>query len=484
MIPMVLGMLLIYGRGISDLESLDGSLSRMVHVYGKRNKLGSDAIRAVDDLQQAQVSFIYSKRKEDQAKFLKKKTESLAIAEKSVSDYLDMAGEFAKANLPIAQKALSKWVEVDHQIERLVGEERFDAALDLSLTQAVPLQESFRKILDACYESSGSKMSAEAETGFKTYDRARWELAVITIIVAAFALGFAWFLSSINARFVEIVQQLSKASETAQKTSHQMSASSENLTKSVSQQASAVQQTVASMTQMTGMLTQSSSNAASCKDLSKEANEKAKIGSETMQEMGQSMSSIESVNGKLQNMITIIREISSKTKVINDIVFKTQLLSFNASIEAASAGQHGRGFAVIAGEVGNLAQLSGTAAQEIEGLLKNSERDVEQILKDTGERIKEGRIVVDRAVKIFNNITEDINSISEQSQVISDATREQEEGVKQATQAMTMIDQAITQSSEAAADAEHVSVALSDHSASIAKISSTIRKLILGSAKV
>ena len=55
-------------------------------------------------------------------------------------------------------------------------------------------------------------------------------------------------------------------------------------------------------------------------------------------------------------------------------MFKTQLLSFNASIEAARAGQHGRGFAVVAEEVGHLAQTSGKAAEEIRNLLEKQSK--------------------------------------------------------------------------------------------------------------
>ncbi|MHA0111674.1 methyl-accepting chemotaxis protein, partial [Klebsiella pneumoniae] len=80
----------------------------------------------------------------------------------------------------------------------------------------------------------------------------------------------------------------------------------------------------------------------------------------------------EDANSQLQSISNIIGEISAKTNIINDIVFKTQLLSFNASIEAARAGQHGRGFAVVAEEVGNLAQMSGNAAKEIRALLEDS----------------------------------------------------------------------------------------------------------------
>ena len=67
---------------------------------------------------------------------------------------------------------------------------------------------------------------------------------------------------------------------------------------------------------------------------------------------------------------SIIQEIEDKTKAIDEIVFQTKLLSFNASVEAERAGEHGRGFSVVAQEVGNLAQLSGKSAAEINEILK------------------------------------------------------------------------------------------------------------------
>lgn len=73
-------------------------------------------------------------------------------------------------------------------------------------------------------------------------------------------------------------------------------------------------------------------------------------------------------NKKITEITKVISEVAAKTQVINEIVFKTKLLSFNASVEAARAGDQGRGFSVVAEEVGNLAKMSGDAAKEISNI--------------------------------------------------------------------------------------------------------------------
>ena len=107
------------------------------------------------------------------------------------------------------------------------------------------------------------------------------------------------------------------------------------------------------------------------------------------------MGQVETGNLKIAEIIKMIEEISQKTRVINDIVFQTKLLTFNASVEAAREGEHGKGFALIAEEIGNLAQMSGNAATEISALLETSVQKVDQIISESkssvGQSVQEGK---------------------------------------------------------------------------------------------
>ena len=119
--------------------------------------------------------------------------------------------------------------------------------------------------------------------------------------------------------------------------------------------------------------------------------EKFKKMEEQCQEVFQYLNKNEN---NVSQIVDLIREIEDKTKVINDIVFQTKLLSFNASVEAARAGEYGKGFSVVAEEVGNLAEMSGHASKEIEGLLSHSISQVENLSKQNHGQVSgfEGQI--------------------------------------------------------------------------------------------
>jgi len=195
------------------------------------------------------------------------------------------------------------------------------------------------------------------------------------------------------------------------------------------------------------------------------------------------MSSVQQANEHLQQMVEIIQEIGNKTKVINDIVFKTQLLSFNASIEAARAGTHGRGFAVVAEEVGNLAKMSGNAAQEITSLLHDSEKQVNEIVRNNSERVSIGKNVTEQALKGFKDIANDINLISNQIDNISAAAREQELGVAQTNLAMTELNKTTDLNSHIAQSANAASRILASEVQSLTEIAQSIEKSLHGSGR-
>ncbi|MGZ3807302.1 MAG: bacteriohemerythrin [Bacteriovorax sp.] len=144
----------------------------------------------------------------------------------------------------------------------------------------------------------------------------------------------------------------------------------------------------------------------------------------------------------LSGTLSIIREIASKTQLINDIVFQTKLLSFNASVEAARAGEHGKGFAVVAEEIGKLAQMSGRSADEISSIVDKSvssitsaietaKKRVDRLTTEGQKRNEQGYESTKNCETVFINISEKINSINQMIEEISVATKEQSIGVNQ-----------------------------------------------------
>lgn len=124
------------------------------------------------------------------------------------------------------------------------------------------------------------------------------------------------------------------------------------------------------------------------------------------------MEEIKKSNEELQLITNIIKQIQGKTAVIHDIVSKTELLSLNASIESARAGEYGKGFAVVAEEVGNLAKISGKSAKEIQDLIDKSENEINAILNSTKIKVEGTKIVTQESYDSFAIISENIVSLS------------------------------------------------------------------------
>jgi len=147
----------------------------------------------------------------------------------------------------------------------------------------------------------------------------------------------------------------------------------------------------------------------------------------------------------------VIIEIGHKTDIINEIVFQTKLLSFNASVEAARAGEHGAGFAVVAEEVGKLAQMSGNAAKEIGTLLRESTEKVESIvfktktavetlLSDSKSKADFGMNVANQCSDVFEKIVKDVSHVSQRAREIVNACNEQSKGITEVTDAIVQFD--------------------------------------------
>jgi len=195
----------------------------------------------------------------------------------------------------------------------------------------------------------------------------------------------------------------------------------------------------AALAEITGMIEANVRSAENVNSVAGEVHGVSESTRHVMEELTSAMQNILESNERIEKLVKIIEQVAEKTEVIDDIVFKTQLLSFNASVEAERAGEHGRGFAVVAQEVGNLAQMSGVAATEIATIVKNSIREADQVAAENKSRVEKGGDLVaqtrDKTSGVLNRITEILHATD---QIVA-ASKEQSQGISEITKSINML---------------------------------------------
>jgi len=237
-------------------------------------------------------------------------------------------------------------------------------------------------------------------------------------------------INSLSSNIATLVREIRASSQTAMTLSEQLSSRSAELSVKTEQQSASLIQTAASMEQMAASTRNNADNTRLASERANHATVQARKGGELM---GQVANNMQSITECAQQMTEII-------SLIDGIAFQTNILALNAAVEAARAGDHGKGFSVVAGEVRNLAHRSAEAAKSIKSLI-----DV------TSNNVTQGVTVVAEAEKNMHEIVNGSGHVSKLMDEISASTSEQEKGISQITQALSELER-VTQSNVAMVD--------------------------------
>ncbi|WP_027907291.1 methyl-accepting chemotaxis protein [Pseudomonas taiwanensis] len=239
-------------------------------------------------------------------------------------------------------------------------------------------------------------------------------------------------LSDMRSNLRETIEHIANSSTQLASASEELHAVTEDSTRGLHQQNAEIELAATAVNEMTSAVEEVANNALSTSDASVKANQTARSGRDrvehTVTSIVQLVGEMGGTSVKVEELANNVRDIGQVLSVIRAIAEQTNLLALNAAIEAARAGEQGRGFAVVADEVRALAHRTQQSTQEIEQMINTIQEGATTAvasMRSSRDRVDHTLEVARAAGAALDEIAQAISSINERNLVIASASEEQ-----------------------------------------------------------
>lgn len=329
------------------------------------------------------------------------------------------------------------------KIIRLVNEGKQAEAVELFETGiGIELGNEFEKIYQEFSRTEKQLLAARTSQARAALRSLIGVLLLASLLLVSLAIGAALWISSGVARTITLEAEAIAHSAT------EIAVTMEQQERVVTQQASAVNQTTATIDGLNAAAHQAADRADSAAKNAREALNLTESGTaavgETLQGMATLHEKVAAIAEQTQHLSQHTGQISSIARLVTDLATQTNMLALNAAVEAVRAGEHGKGFGVVATEIRKLADQSKRSAERIDILVADIQRAIHTTVKAT----REGSQTVERGVQIaqqtadaLSGVENAIDEVSLNTEQISLGAQEQANDLQQILAAMNALNQ-------------------------------------------
>ncbi|MCU1739299.1 MULTISPECIES: methyl-accepting chemotaxis protein [unclassified Pseudomonas] len=275
-------------------------------------------------------------------------------------------------------------------------------------------------------------------------------------------------MASMQATLRETLELIGKSAEQLASSTEEMSAVMSESAQGLRQQNNEIEMAATAVTEMSQAVEEVASNAASSSSESKSASDSAQRGqvqlTDTLSAIGVLTQSVLGASERARHLAGQTLSISKVLDVIRAVAEQTNLLALNAAIEAARAGEAGRGFAVVADEVRSLAHRTGESTREIEsiiGVVKQGTHETVEALLSSADQARKTQEQAQAANQALSSIVQAVSGIDERNMVIASAAEEQAQVAREVDRNLVRIRDLSIQTSAGAEQTQSASQALS-----------------------